>query len=337
MSTSRSLSRIRSGRGSALLMVLWLSAALSAIAFSVALTVRNELSRADTNLDGLKAYYLACGAADRAVNHMVYGQAMRNPNGTPRFWEAGMPLLIFDFPSGQAVVEIRAESAKMNINTMGSDDLFKLLLALGLPPEQARPAAMAVMHWRGAEGGPFDQMYLARTPSFRAPHASFQQIEELMAVAGITPELFYGGYSRTPQGALLPRSGLRDCLSIFSPSTGFDINTVDPAVMLAVGVPPPAVEAVVAMRRRAPILRQQLGAVQAMLGPAAGRFRMGGEKIYTLRATGRLRRQDGTLSDLRRSVAMTVQIYSKNSPDNFRVLAWQDNAAGRQLFDVWPN
>lgn len=327
----------RPTRGSALLMILWLSAALSAIAFSVALNVRNELSRADTNLDGLKAYYLACGAADRAVNYMVYGQAMRNPNGTPRFWEPGMPLLILDFPAGQAVVEIRAEAAKLNVNSIGLEELMRLLMALGLPPEQARPAAMAIMHWRGAGGGPFDQMYLSGSPSFRAPHASFQQIEELMAVAGITPDLFYGGYIRTPQGALVPRSGLKDCLSVFSPATGLDINSVDPAVLLALGAPPPGVEALVNMRRMAPILSPQLGAVQSMLGPAGGRVRIGGEKIYTLRATGRIRRQDGTLSDLRRSVAMTVQLYSKNSPDNFRVLAWQDNAAGKQLFDVWPN
>ncbi len=318
-------------------MVLWLSAALSAIAFSVALTVRNEVSRADTNLDGLRAYYLACGAADRAANYMVYPQGQRYPNGRPRFWEPGLPLLVMDFPSGQAVVEIRAESAKLNVNTVNGDDLNKLLLALGLPAEQARVTAMAILHWRGGGGGPFDQMYLASSPSFRAPHASFQQIEELMAVSGITPDLFYGGYVRTPQGGLVPRSGLRDCLSIFSSSTGLDINSVDPALMLAVGVPPPAVEAVVNLRRRTPIIREQLGEVMPLLGPAAGRFRVGGEKIYTLRATARVRRQDGTLSDLRRSVAMTIQIYSRISPDNFRILAWQDNAAGRQLFDVWPN
>ena len=45
-------------------------------------------------------------------------------------------------------------------------------------------------------------MYLARSPSFRAPHASLELIEELMSVAGITPELFHGGYTRTPEGRI---------------------------------------------------------------------------------------------------------------------------------------
>jgi len=43
------------------------------------------------------------------------------------------------------------------------------------------------------------------------------------------------------------------------------------------------------------------------------------------------------LSELRRTVAETVQIQSNNAREGFRVLGWQENAAGRMLFDVWPN
>src|SRR6516162_9438789 len=53
-------------RGSALLTVLWIAAALSAIAFSLATTVRGETERVSTDLDGLRAYYLAAGAVERA-------------------------------------------------------------------------------------------------------------------------------------------------------------------------------------------------------------------------------------------------------------------------------
>ena len=45
-------------RGSALLAVLWLSAALAAIAFSVSTTVRAETDRVSTAADGLRASYL---------------------------------------------------------------------------------------------------------------------------------------------------------------------------------------------------------------------------------------------------------------------------------------
>src|SRR5947209_4121246 len=49
-------------RGSALLTVLWVSAALAAVSFSLSQTVRGEAERVSTDLDGLRAYYLAAGA-----------------------------------------------------------------------------------------------------------------------------------------------------------------------------------------------------------------------------------------------------------------------------------
>jgi type II secretory pathway component PulK len=59
--------RFHHQRGSALLAVLWLAAALSAIAFSVANTVRAETERTSTQVDALRSYYLAVGAIDRAI------------------------------------------------------------------------------------------------------------------------------------------------------------------------------------------------------------------------------------------------------------------------------
>ena len=43
----------------ALLMVLWISAALAAVAFSLANTVRGETDRTSTELDEVRGYYLA--------------------------------------------------------------------------------------------------------------------------------------------------------------------------------------------------------------------------------------------------------------------------------------
>jgi hypothetical protein len=61
------------GRGSALIAVLWLVAALSAIAFTVASTVRSEVGRVSNATDGLKAYYLATGAIERALLYIQWG------------------------------------------------------------------------------------------------------------------------------------------------------------------------------------------------------------------------------------------------------------------------
>ena len=71
----------RSNRGRALLTVLWISAALSAIAFSLANTVRGETERVSTDLDALRAYYLATGAVERAAVEKLW--TIWNPRRFP--------------------------------------------------------------------------------------------------------------------------------------------------------------------------------------------------------------------------------------------------------------
>ena len=70
--------------------------------------------------------------------------------------------------------------------------------ALGVDPGRAQAIVSRHLDWRsGTPGGSFshfDQYYLSLTPSFRARHASLEEIEELLLVRGVTPDLFYGGY-----------------------------------------------------------------------------------------------------------------------------------------------
>src|SRR5947209_18906693 len=58
--------------GSALLMVLWVSAALAAVGFSLASTVRGEAERASTAVVGLRSYYLAVGGLERAMVELLW-------------------------------------------------------------------------------------------------------------------------------------------------------------------------------------------------------------------------------------------------------------------------
>ena len=90
------ISSSASRRGSALLTVLWLTAALAAIGLAVANNVRGETERASTNVDDTKAYFLARGAIERALLHMQWGQD---------FYRRGTPLMDLPFPNGQVRVE----------------------------------------------------------------------------------------------------------------------------------------------------------------------------------------------------------------------------------------
>ena len=317
----------RGTRGSALLAILWLSAALAAIAFSLANTVRGETERAATAVDSLRSHYLAEGALRRAILYMDWGR--QHPDD-PRFKPAG-PSYPFEFPEGQAHVDVIPETAKFNINTSNPNDLTRLLLNLGVPDGQAQEIVAAIVDWRSGTAeprSPFDAFYMSLRQPFVAPHAPLQEIEELLAVKGVTPDLFYGAWQRAPAGAaqrLYPRTGLRDCVSVFGATDQFDVNTAAPAVLAAVGVPPDGVAALVAQRRlRAFETQEQLQAFEQTAGPGYGRLRIGGHSIFTLRATARLRLPNGRLSDLRRTVGALLKLMPPGYDASYHILRWYD-------------
>ena len=322
-------------RGSALLAVLWLAAALSAIAFSVASTVRAETERTSTEVDALRAYYLASAAVDRAILYIQWGASgYRNPDGTPRYYQSPMPALQFNFSTGSATTEVIPETSKLNINSAPPPELLHLLLALGAPPDQAEAVVQGILDWRSpSPGGSFtqlDQYYLSTASSFRARHASFQEIEELLLIRGVTPDLFYGSYTRDAQGHLIRHAGLRDCLSVYGSTSLMDANTIEPEVMQAIGISPDAAFAIVNLRRAGPIRDMGQLAPFASAGPGMGRLALGLSPIVTLRATARPRLANGQLSDLRRSVSAMVKFVGPEWNPPFHIMRWYDNAAALQ-------
>ncbi|MDQ6707829.1 MAG: general secretion pathway protein GspK [Acidobacteriota bacterium] len=313
----------RANEGAALLAVLWLSAALSAIAFSVASTVRGETERAATSVDDVRSYYLATGAIQRAILHYQWG---------PEFYRPGTPVLHLHFPSGESVVEIIPETAKLNINSALPEDLYRLLIALGENGSQASELTAAIVDWRTPAPenklSPFDAFYLSLSPSFRSPHASFQEIEELLSVKGMTPDLFYGTYERETRSGpprLVAKGGLRDCVSTHGAVGSFEINTASPAVLLAAGLAPDQVAALVQRREQQPFTSpDEVRAFASGLGPAGEHLRLGGNTIYTFRATVRLRLQNGQLSDMQRTVAALISFKPSGFDATFHVMRWYD-------------
>jgi len=300
-----------SERGSALLAVLWLAAALAAIAFAVSSTVRSETTHVGDSADGLRAYYLASGSVERAIQWMLWGwtgYSQVNPDGTPRFWAANTPRMTMRFPSGDAIVELIPESAKLNVNTASADELARVITAVSGDPATGTAIAQAIIEWRspaGATGSPSDSFYLSLGPTFLPRHASFEEIEELLLVRGMTPELFYGNFVSDAEGRLYARGGLRDCLSVWGSRGPYDINSASPTLMEAMGVPPNAVAQILQRRYARPF--HDMGEAQK-LGISAPGLMVGGNLIWTLRGTARLRRPDGTPSDVLRTSAATVKL-----------------------------
>jgi general secretion pathway protein K len=295
----------RSQKGGALLAVMWMSAALAAIAFSVSTLVRGEIDRVSSDSEGLRAHYLASGSVERGIQWMLWGpDHYANPDGSPRFWEYNQPRLFMRYASGDAVVEMIPEAAKLNINLAGNAELARVISAVGGPEVPAVEIAAAIVEWRGG-AMTLDPFYLSMGPTFRPRHASFQEIEELLSVRGVTPELFYGNYIADSDGRLYARGGLRDCLSVWGSLGPFDANSVSPSLMEAEGMTPAEAARVVEIRKNAPI--RAMSDLNAA-GVRSGRLTVGGNLIWTLRATARLRRPDGAPTDVVRTSAAVVKL-----------------------------
>src|SRR5215469_3132838 len=305
-------------KGSALLVVLWLTAALAAIGLAVANNVRGETDRAATGMDDVKAYFVAKGAIERALLQMTWG---------PDFYRYAQPGFDFTFPDAQAHVDIIPEASKLSMNLSRPEELQRLLLALGQPEDRATEITQAILDWRSAPAasgeGPFDSFYLARSPSFLPRHASFQENEELLLVKGVTPDLYFG---TSLDGS---RAGLRDCLSAHSTGFAVDVNSARAETMIAIGIDPESAAAIVKSRATHPITQmEELASLQQSLGPAGRRLRIGRGGMFTLRATAVIRRADGRLSDLRRTVAALIKEWPGNNQfgkrPGFEVARWYD-------------
>jgi len=313
----------RANRGSALLAVLWLSLALSAIAFSVANTVRGETERVSTAVDGIRSYYLATGAIERGILYVEWGRLAPGGEDVP-YYSPMKPVLRMSFPTGEAEVEVIPEAAKYNINHATPEDLLKLMLALGAADDRARAIVESIVDWRTpTAASPLDQYYLSVSPSFRPHHASFEQIEELLLVKGMTPDFYYGSYQRDANGQLIRRGGLNECVSIYGATDRFDINTAHPAVLASLGLSEGQIQAVLERRRVQPF---RPDSDLAALG--SGRLRVGGNSMFTLRATARLRLPNGQLSDLRRTVAATVKFLPYGFDSTYHIMRWYDSTSG---------
>lgn len=284
-------------RGSALVAVLWLSAALSAIAFTVAATVRTEVQRAGDSLDAARAYHLAAGAIERFVIHLAYPSWGQFTPGQRR--------LRWEFPSGVVDLEITGEGGKLGVYRASREALIRLLLQLGAEPGRAEAVAADILARR--QGSPTPAVL---GPSFSSRMPSFLQLEDLLSVRGMTPELYYGWWDRTEEGRLVERGGVARHLTLLE-DAGINANYASQQVLRAVGVP----EDVLAMligAREGRILQDAGQLAPLGLGvalPGGAFLSAGGSAAYTVRATAQLRGRPA-----RRTVAALIRSNPAEAP-----------------------
>ncbi len=293
-------------RGSALLAVLWLSLALTAIAFALSRSVRAEYDRAALNVDSTRAYFLAQAGIESAM--LRIGGRGRFPNPL----EPGQRFLYLNLPGGTVEVEIIGENGKLSVRSATPEALARLFTVCNLDPQLATALAAQIVQARSggnSDGG----------SSFSAGGASYLQLEELLHVPGLTPAIFYGTY-REERGRLVHIGGLEPHLT-FEPGSAVNVNYASRELLLAAGLPGPLVDTIEQIRRQRPLKAADPGMDGLAAGDAVIRLGLGGSPTaYTLRSTARLANGRAT-----RTVAAVAK-YGISAQVPWEIVRWYDIA-----------
>lgn len=180
--------RIKSQRGIALVLVLWVLLLLTIITGSFALMARMDRLEANALLSGTQARF----SAEAAINLAVL--ALRDPEDETRMLADGR---IYSWVIDGIAVEVSAidERGKLDINATDELTMVNLFSGHGIEPGDAEVLAAAVMDWRDEDklervNGAEEDAYFAAGLEVGPANRPFMMTEELLQVIGMPYELF---------------------------------------------------------------------------------------------------------------------------------------------------
>jgi len=215
----------RARRGTVLIVALIVTFALAGLVLALGRTVRVELAAAANAAAAARA-----DAAARGAEQLVLGLLAEYPDGIAEIEEsefAGIQVgdaLVWvlrpDYGDpDQPQFGLVDESGKLDLNRASRESLARL-------PGMTEEIAASVVDWRDADDAPTDgggaesPTYLGSTDGYRAKNASFENVEELLMVRGMTRDLLYGqpdsASSRSLGNDRYVTTGLFDDLTIWS-------------------------------------------------------------------------------------------------------------------------
>jgi general secretion pathway protein K len=218
---------VRSARGAALVLVMWLVALLTALVGAYAMTARIEHMQGRVISRGLAAEQAARAGLEYAMTRLADPQPDLQwlADGRPYAWRFG---------SAQVEVRIVDEAAKIDLNAADPALLEALFQVVGAEPDAARQVAAAIVDWRDEDpltqpsGGAEDPDYAQAGLPYGAKDAPFETVAEVEQVLGMTPALF-----RAVAEHLTVHSGQSQPDQLFASGPVLQASGIDPEPILA--------------------------------------------------------------------------------------------------------
>jgi general secretion pathway protein K len=185
-------------RGVVIVVVLWVCAIIIWIALEVS---------ADTRLRGTEevriwrktqALYLAIGGVNEALARLGKESSLDFDSKSENGWQPDGPPQVVEYRTGTATVIVEDEKEKVNVNKAGAEQLKDVLEKTGMEEQRAESLAGVVADFideddtpslHGEEKDEYRSAGRASNLPFNAPLTS---IDQMLAIPGVDPDLFYG-------------------------------------------------------------------------------------------------------------------------------------------------
>jgi general secretion pathway protein K len=289
-----------SEQGIVIVAVLWLLAALAALAVIFSAYLSNSARALAVNDTALRAQALISAGVELSAYQLYRaGEQERPAQGSFRTRLNGADL----------AVSYASEAARVDLNNASRELLAGLLSVLGATADAASEYADRIVAWRTRpkqeSAGNEDARYRAAGRLYSPRQAPFPHVNELGLVLGLPP-------------ALVERA-LR-FVTIFSGLSGVDVLTAPPEVIAALpGMTPLTLKQFLNDRAALP---NDAAAIASALGAARSNATV--QKSQAYRLLIRVRLPNG------RESSSEIVIRLRGGEDPYQVLSWQDNAPARR-------
>jgi len=288
-----------SQQGFVLVAVLWLLAALAALATIFSVYLSSSARALALNDTAVQAQALVSAGVELAAYRLqLVGEDERPTQGSFRVRLNG----------AEISVSFVSEAARVDLNAAPKELLAGLLSVLGANDDEAREGADRIIAWRtkpaqDSEGNE-DALYQAAGRAYPPRQAPFAHVDELGLVLGLTP-------------ALVERA--LPFVTVFSGANGVDVLIAPPEVIAALpGMTPLTLKQFLGDRATLP---HDDAAIAAALGGAKANATA--QKSQAYRLLTRIRFPNG------RQTASEIVISLRKAEIPYRVLSWQDDVALR--------
>jgi general secretion pathway protein K len=296
----RSVAR-SSQQGFVLVAVLWLLAALAALATIFSVYLSNSARALALNDTAVQAQALVSAGVELAAYRLrLAGEDSRPAQGSFRVRLNG----------AEISVSFVSEAARVDLNGAPKELLAGLLTVLGANENAAKEGADRIVAWRTKSAqetaGNEDALYQAAGRAYPPRQAPFAHVNELGLVLGLTPELVERA---------LP------LVTVFSGASGVDVLIAPAEVIAALpGMTPLTLKQFLQDRATLPNDNE---AIAAALGEAKASATVQKSRAY--RILTRIRFPRG------REITSEIVIGLRGKEEPYRVLSWQDNVPVHQL------